>query len=673
MKELRTSGAADDPLRRQAHREWIEAANKAGIDLSGFDPDLPPEQRISWALQAGLVIACIYTRFSSKNQHSTGDQVRASILFAAANRMYVPPELICVDEAKKGRRIRRDGLVRLKEILRTRLATVLLVFKASRLFRQAYQGYQLIEQEVVEEGLRAVSVTQGIDTSDKKVWKAQIQLYGLLDDLLLDAIADHVREGQIGLFRAGYVIGALGIGFRREEVPGAPPTNRGLPRTRPAVDSQVAELIRQHATWLLQGMPLGEGVRRWRAAGGPADPRSSTGKMTYPAYRRLFTNKRLIGIWEFGRKRNCWSSKRDYTRQVPQPDAEVDVIVREDLRILPDDVFYALERMINGKKIGPRGPRKDKEHCLHDLVIGVFVCSHCRRRYHMGGANGQAMHCPEPDCPVHVLLNRQEAVAVLTSRLTELLADDHALVEQIVASTQHLDSSTEDDFARDVRHLEQKIRDRTNQLQDLLELAGQGSDSDRAEIMAQVRAAQVERSSCQVELARRKERASGCKPITAEEVRQVLANLNSLLQQGASGELGREAIYRAADVFKRLVGGVVEVLVEVRPGRKRSVVRGRFTPQLLATLVEVGGITSIPEKSPPPSVEVWLRQPPRLDAMAAEVRRLYEDEGLGFRAIAKKLGIGCGNIYQAYLRYYEMQGLPVPPRRPRGRPHSEGR
>jgi hypothetical protein len=99
MQDLRMSGAAHDLLRRQVQEEWMEAANKAGIDRAGFDPELPLEQRISWALQAGLAIACIYARYSSKNRHSTGDQVRASILFAAANGMYVPPELICVDEA----------------------------------------------------------------------------------------------------------------------------------------------------------------------------------------------------------------------------------------------------------------------------------------------------------------------------------------------------------------------------------------------------------------------------------------------------------------------------------------------------------------------------------------------------------------------------------------------
>ena len=58
----------------------------------------------------------------------------------------------------------RAGLDRTKSILNQQLAKVLLVYKASRLFRQAGKGYQFINEEVVEEGLRAVSVSQGIDT-----------------------------------------------------------------------------------------------------------------------------------------------------------------------------------------------------------------------------------------------------------------------------------------------------------------------------------------------------------------------------------------------------------------------------------------------------------------------------------------------------------------------------
>lgn len=101
------------------------------MDLTGFDPGSPFEERVAWALRAGFVIGCVYIRFSSKRQHSTRDQARVNVVFAAANAMYDAPESICLDEAEKCRRVRRDGLQRLKFILKQMLATVLLVYARS--------------------------------------------------------------------------------------------------------------------------------------------------------------------------------------------------------------------------------------------------------------------------------------------------------------------------------------------------------------------------------------------------------------------------------------------------------------------------------------------------------------------------------------------------------------
>ena len=65
--------------------------------------------------------------------------------------MYTPPEFICVDEAEKGRRQRRDGLERAKAILHNRDAKILIVFKVSRLLRVGYKSAQFIQEEVIEE------------------------------------------------------------------------------------------------------------------------------------------------------------------------------------------------------------------------------------------------------------------------------------------------------------------------------------------------------------------------------------------------------------------------------------------------------------------------------------------------------------------------------------------
>ena len=76
---------------RAAHEWWIDAARKAGIDLSGFDPAAPLAERIAWAIQAGLEIAAVLSRFSSKLQHSTTAQVQHNVEYAGKAQACTPP------------------------------------------------------------------------------------------------------------------------------------------------------------------------------------------------------------------------------------------------------------------------------------------------------------------------------------------------------------------------------------------------------------------------------------------------------------------------------------------------------------------------------------------------------------------------------------------------------
>jgi site-specific DNA recombinase len=667
---LSVVGGADAELRRQAHRWWIEAADAAGIELSGFDPEAPLEQRLAWAPSMALDIATAYARYSSKRQHSIDDQVRAVVLFAGREGMYVPPELICVDEAAKGRRVRRDGLDRLKAILKSRRAKVLLVFKVSRLFRQASKGFDLIQQEVVEEGLRAVSVSQGIDTAEKRSWKSQLQLHGLMDDMLLDAIADHCREGLIGLFRRGYTTGALGVGYHAVEVPGAVPTNRGLPRTMPAVDAEVSERIRQHFEWIKAGMTVAEGARRWRQEKGPCDPRSTEGVMSDRSYRQLMSNARLTGRWEFGRKRNTWSSKRDYTLQVEQPDSEVHVRQCEELRIVSDELFFAVQAQLLSRHRDTSSRSEPRVRQLQDLVTDVFHCPHCLRRYHPCGESSRKMKCSGTDCPAPATVDRPRAVAAVCAKLIELLGTDRDLVDRIVAAAGRLDARGEEEVSREAAERVHQVEALSRRIEDLSELAGEGTEEDRKQFKARVRAAQAERTGVQLELARLKQAAGDRREVTGDEIHRAVGDFAEVLAEAAAGRLGEEAVYRASAVFRRLVGSKVWVEVGPRARRKRPEVRGTFTPALLDAAAEAVGIPALTSDAYSGPVTVWLRRPP-MDARGAEVRRLHEEEGLSFVKIGRRLGTSSSPAFRAYHRYYEVSGEPAPPSRSKRGRHRE--
>ena len=671
LTNIPTAGGVNPELAQKITDWWQDAARESGINLEGFDPSASLSNRIAWALQAGLLIATGYLRHSTKLQHSTEDQGREIVVWGARNRMYVPPELVSMDEAVTGKSLRRVGLERMKAILRKRHATVLLVYKVSRLFRQAYKGFELIQGEVVEAGLRAVSISQGIDTDDKKGWKLKINLHGLVDDMLLDAIADHVRIGQVGLFQNGYTTGATGVGYRRKEIPNAPLTNRGLPRTASEVDPEVAKLIQKHASLLLSGMSLKDGLRRWIAESGPCDPRSPSRHMTYGSYRRLWSNIRLTGRWEFGRKRNEFSTTLDYVRKIEQPESEVVKHHVEDLRILDDETFQALQSMLSGHKTGPRGPRKEKQKQLWDLTKDLFYCAHCSQpgdlvRYYQTGANGLGMQCKNGDqCPCRSVVRREEAVRAVCCELACLIRRDTELTEQVICRSCELDGVGDDSLRTEIASLESSIAAINRKLNDLFELAGMGSDDDRKDVRARIRSAQSQRGEQQTQLASLKrvlDRTTST--ITPDAVRAILAEMSTLLSNAATGQLGDESVYKALAIMKSLTGGQIMVHVERREGRKRKNVRGVFRTHLIRAVKEQA---DMPNATPSEGEEVtvWLREPPRVDALADRVHHLIDIEGLSQRDTAKRLcqegyKVNSGNVWYSYQRYYEMLGQTAP-------------
>lgn len=677
--ELSTAGAADPELARNVHKWWKDAAEKRGINLGGFDSTAPLAERIAIAQRLGLMIATVYSRFSSKRQHSTEDQVRECVIWAAQNGFYVPPEFVSVDESIKGKRIRRDGLSRMKQILQSQQVSALLVFKVSRLFRQPFQGYQLVQQEVVEEGLRAVSVSQGIDTNDKKGWKIQLQVHGIMDDLLLDAIADHVRAGQTGNFLKCWTTGAISVGYRPKVLPDAPLTNRGLPRTTPEVDPVVAELIRKHARLLLGGMSLKRGWRQWLTDGGPCDPRSTTGYMSYKSYRRLWRNARLVGHWEYGRMRNSFSTKRDYTLQIQQPDSNVSVMQCEELRILDDETFHALQSMLNNFRRGPHGPRKQRPVQLWDLTTDLFYCAHCSTpdlpvRFHQAGAHGSAMQCKNRDlCKCTTAVRRDEAVQALCQELAKLIARDSALVEEVICRSRELDTHGYDDLRKEISMTEKQIQTLTHRINDLYELSGKGAESDRQEVLARIQSAQTQRADANCRLIHQKRTLEGATAsLTPDEVRSHLSDMSALLENAAAGLLGSEAVHTALAVFRGLTGGRIMVHVEPRKGRKRVNVRGVFQSHLIQVVQGRAGMHGHTANESA-EISVWLRQPPRLDQLADRVHQLIDQDGLSYREAAHRLrqeghNVNSGNTWYIRRRYYEMQGQPVPKKQHKGRP-----
>jgi site-specific DNA recombinase len=666
--ELPDAGAASHEQRCQANTAWLKAALLAGVDTANYPVSGSLADRLTWAKTQNLEIGLVLSRYSSKLGHSTSAQIIECVQGAAARRIFIPAEYLCVDEGVTGRKSRRDGLERAKLILGAKLVRVILVYKVSRLFRVGYKGFAFVQEEVVDEGLRAISVSQAIDTRDEKTWKMLMYLHGLSDEMLLGTIADHVRAGQKQLFQQGYTVGAVPVGYRRVEVRGARPTNLGQPRTMPAVDAEQARHILAAFQDVQSGMPVRRAWKKYRAAGGTSDPRAKGRPMSYNAFRRMLSNRRYTGMWAFGRKRNVWSNKRDGVRQVEQPDTEIVVVSSEELRIVDEETFAAVQAILADRKQRSRAPKRIKEKiALVDLVTDLFVCQECRERFYQAGSDGSWMRCKNADlCPRKGIVKRQEAVRAVCGQLADSILQDRDLVADVIERSMAVDGDGDQELESQVRFLQRQIAQRNAKVADLADLAGQGSDDDRATLKAKIRATQADLAAF-VAARTRLERQIACRQrLRPDDARQVLDDLKSLLLQAADGELGEQAVYRALAVFKALTGGQIAVDIRQRPARKQTVVQATFKLHLLHAVSNATGVAT-DARLPPTTIQVWLRPPPKSDQLAERVHQLIDVERRSYRDAAKVLQaeghqVNSGNVWTIYRRYYEMRGLPVPER-----------
>jgi hypothetical protein len=301
------------------------------------------------------------------------------------------------------------------------------------------------------------------------------------------------------------------------------------------------------------------------------------------------------------------------------------------------------------------------------MVAEFFVCSECskhedQRMYHYGGGN-KSMICRRRElCPRMTAIKRQDAVRAVVEKLSELINRDSDLVTAITTRAQEIDGLPDEDLKTKCESLRGRIAVLSNRISDLYEVAGTGTEDDRTETKSRIRAAQIQRSELQAELARlERQLKQDRRLIGPNEVRQILHNFRLLLERAAAGLLGDDLVYRAAYIFKLLVGGRITVYVEQRPRRKRTAVRGRFVPRLLHAVADrLSMSTDGADESA--EVEVWLRPPPKCDQLAQRVHELVDGRGLSYGETADCLDseghgrMSAVRVSNLCARYYEIIG-----------------
>ena len=132
----RRSKAEIDDDRRERLARTIKEIDELYAE---YELQLPADFRIQR-------IGTAYARFSTRFQDSVSDQIRTLLDHALSIGVFVPRDLIFFDLAVRGFKKHRSGLDGVRRTLKSRRASVLLLFSTSRLFRKRYRTLEFVDQ-----------------------------------------------------------------------------------------------------------------------------------------------------------------------------------------------------------------------------------------------------------------------------------------------------------------------------------------------------------------------------------------------------------------------------------------------------------------------------------------------------------------------------------------------
>jgi hypothetical protein len=615
-------------------------------------------------------VGAIYTRYSSRYQHSITDQVRGCLQTAVQQGIHVPREFVFADLAIRGTKQRRPGLDRLKIVLARKAVKALLILTTNRLSRKTYKALQFVEEEVVGRGIRALFVKSGVDTADEKRWRMLLNQFAGIDEFVSSMYADNIRVAHEGLFQHRLVFGTVTFGYRAVEVPG-PPTLQKRPRCQYAIDPEAAPWVVKIYRWFVEDrLHLAEILRRLNAdPAAPLGPKAVSGRWTRQALKILLTNPRYRGLWTYGRMETVWQPAQDYARQFrrERPLAEEHF---EELRLVSDELWYtAQQRLVaaqaNGGRKSTDGDRKTRPLLLN----GLFVCAAHRQRLYVGGVHGRTMFCPvclglpAAERPLFTQLNRELALRVTCHKLVELVRADAPLTAAVVeAVRQEAEALQKPDPARlsELKTCEEHL---TRQIKFILENAGV-TQADQDESAVELRRLRAERTRLEAERSALEGRDRQPHELPDEaQILSLLAEMGDILGAAATGA-DSEGFGAAREVIELLIDGRIELTQQGERKPQRGWLRGRFRVNVLSAVAGklLGGASAGGGSAA--VVEIDFREPPEVERWVDRVKELY-DRGRLVKAIAAELGIHRNLVREALDVWFQRQGQRLPDGRSR--------
>jgi site-specific DNA recombinase len=345
---------------------------------------------------AAMSYAAIYARVSTEDQgkgYSIPTQIEACQIFAKEQGYTVPEGNIFVDEGISGATMERPALQQLRELIRTRTISAVLIYDLDRLSRKLVHQLLLTDEcEHAEVALHFVLSPN--DTSPEGNFI--LQMKGAVAELERTKILERTRRGRNGRAKAGHVLGGLvPLGYRYVSEP-----HQG----RYVIDEEEAEVVRRVFKMCLDGGTVrGIAIRLTeervptamdrRSRGGGVTKKAAIGVWTQSAVQRLLRNPTYRGTAYFDKRKTiAWEmvqtpqglKKRRY-RGWRAPEAWIALTVPA---IIDEPTFQAVQVQLERNKA--LSFRHGKTPHVYLLRGRWFRCGRCGRAM-TGFTNGEGL------------------------------------------------------------------------------------------------------------------------------------------------------------------------------------------------------------------------------------------------------------------------------------------
>lgn len=636
-----------------------------------------PKQHENHGRQSQIVAAS-YSRFSSDQQRESSitDQQRECREAAEKNAHTIDPNLEFSDSAVSGTKLERDGLDAMLREAEEGKFQVLYMHSLSRLGRESVIMMPILKKLVHTQGVRVISVTEGIDT-DRQGWELIASLLSVMHERYIKDLAANVLRGQEGTLLSNFGVGDHRFGYKSEAIPNSATARRGRgskPRMRYVIDEEQAAWVRQIFKWFVQERrSLTWITKQLNIQKVPKDHRSKTARWWHQQVTGVLRSPKYIGIWRWGERKNVRDPLTGKVRQVYRADEEAERWVRRfpELAIISQEQFLAAQVLLeqnfnrysefrkgNGrlrpdKQGRPQpGPRK--------LLTQLIRCAACGSVFYHTGAGGYSyMQCPNYRkglCKCKTALHTKQAEHLILDTIGRRILADEAWRQAVFNELTAAWRAEEEQVPTELESVQRSIRSLQTRIDSLL---NQIEDGAKDELivgrLAQRREELSKLKSQERELSKRRE-AQTAMPTEVWMERQ--------LEQLGATLVG--ATPAAVIALRQIVGGMIVVRELQRPNGKRNYLQGEWQMQVATVASAISpGLQIQASKSPQApivnseTVTVDFIEPELVDPRLERAKALY-DQGEINVLIAKELGCSKSKVTSLLRKAFGNLGQEMP-------------